>query len=491
MSSLSILDTGSDERPVCKYGDKCFRRHPQHFLDFSHPDRSARPPPPATSLRPAPTASSSGRDRGPTSRCKFGCGRLVKRDRRRVYNTCCRQCALCQGAGEHDEQCAGGRAVRNHAASSSAHATSKGSAEAEAEALMAIDHALELRRSGKELEAAGRVSEARVLFADSTEKLQSARARVPPDGKLAQLLDSILAAIHQSEGATSSADAYNNVPEETSLGSLEEEVDAELDRLVSELERTLSELMSRRSAVGGSALAALCKFGCGRTANPGRLGDRPFDTCCRACGRCRGAGSHDAGCTGGPGATTDALVPASTELAQSSEALEPYTGKCDGGGAESRSCGSAQEALRLLGLSDEWPTELTMREIRRRYMRECLATHPDKGPPEEQEERTRRFQELSTAYAKLEVAMAVLERDSASAAGGGAPPASDVRPGQHAGEESSSSSLLPLRASAPGLPGQADRCLPAMDEESFAPASGGSFLGGVFGCLQVVKAEPS
>jgi DnaJ-class molecular chaperone len=70
----------------------------------------------------------------------------------------------------------------------------------------------------------------------------------------------------------------------------------------------------------------------------------------------------------------------------------------------------AQKALRVLGFDDAWPTELTMREIRRRYMREALLNHPDKGSAAEKDWRTVKFQEIAEAYAVLESSLAILER---------------------------------------------------------------------------------
>jgi len=31
--------SASDDRPLCKYGDKCYRRNPSHFHEFRHPGR--------------------------------------------------------------------------------------------------------------------------------------------------------------------------------------------------------------------------------------------------------------------------------------------------------------------------------------------------------------------------------------------------------------------------------------------------------------------
>jgi len=51
----------------------------------------------------------------------------------------------------------------------------------------------------------------------------------------------------------------------------------------------------------GGAPPALCKY-CGRLAALGLYRGKPFDTCCRECGRSRGSGGHDASCRGFPGA---------------------------------------------------------------------------------------------------------------------------------------------------------------------------------------------
>jgi len=333
-----------------------------------------------------------------------------------------------------------------------------------------VDLALELRRRGKDLEAAGDASAAAMLLADSAAQLELARQNVPPGSKLAGLLRSVLAAWRQAEevagnagntAGSSSSVRRPHAEDSNTLGSVEEEVDAELDRLVTELEQTLSELFAaartaRAGASSETAVALPCKFSCGRLARSGSSGGRTFDTCCRACARCSGAGSHDSSCNGGAGASTAAIVPASTALATTSDAVEPYVGGADGeGGGSGASAPPAgdgtavQGALRCLGLSDEWPTELTTREIRRRYMRECLASHPDKGSPEEKDWRTRRFQELSTAYSLLEVQMACLERIRGGQEAEASPPAGEhssagpPRECQHATLPSSLAGLPP------------------------------------------------
>jgi len=409
--------------------------------------------------------------------------------------------------------------------------------------LMAVDHALELRRRAKELERSGDTRRAQVLLADSAELLDGARARIAADSKIRPLLESIVKAWRQSEGTASYSNSTenndNNVQgPEQSLEGLEEEIDAELDRLITELERTLATILAQRSSSpdvttsissSGHAVVAFCKYGCGRTAKPGHSGGRTYDTCCRACGKARGRGGHDPDCTGPPGVASAALVPASTALAVISDALEPHAGPAPAGsGSASSSAGArgsgdsagaskgdggnpAQEALRLLGLSDEWPTDLTMREIRRRYMRECLGCHPDKGPPEEKEWRTSRFQELSTAYGMLELQMAVLERIRGG--GGGwsstdaeadpcyASTSSGAREGGPSSDERRASGRLPeLPVCQPALPHAASSVHqgrellalaydPQVDTTGVSmPGSGHGIFGNLFGCLQTAKA---
>jgi len=392
-------------KPACKYGASCFRKNPQHFVDFMHPGDQPQTCPSHSGIVRAPTSAlaseqvTRGTERDPTSsgrRCKFGCGRPAYQGRHRAYNTCCRRCGVCQGGGEHDEHCTAGASELGGASNASGSAGNaayhnESSEDAEATALMAIDYALELRRRAKNLERAGHTGSSSTLLKDSLEQLESARAKIPPHSKLSRLLDSILAAWHRAE-------------DEASLGTLEEEVDTEVDRLITELEGSLASLIAAKNA----SLVPLCKFGCGFPANPSIRGSgKAFQTCCRECGRCRGAGSHDEECTGTPRST--ALVPASTALAVAPDALEAHAG---GSSAEGGIVAEepAKAALRTLGLDDAWPTDLTMREIRRRYMRECLAWHPDKGPPEEKEQRTARFQELAEAYSKLELCMELLSR---------------------------------------------------------------------------------
>eukprot|EP00747_Dinoflagellata_sp_TGD_P194126 gnl/TRDRNA2_/TRDRNA2_61185_c0_seq1.p1 gnl/TRDRNA2_/TRDRNA2_61185_c0~~gnl/TRDRNA2_/TRDRNA2_61185_c0_seq1.p1 ORF type:complete len:376 (+),score=85.83 gnl/TRDRNA2_/TRDRNA2_61185_c0_seq1:23-1129(+) len=197
-----------------------------------------------------------------------------------------------------------------------------------------------------------------------------------------------------------------------------------------------------------TALAKPCKYGCGRVAATDPEGKRVFDTCCRTCAMCKGAGSHDAKCTGGSVASTTALAPIGTELAVIEESVEAYTGEA-GSGSDAASAPDAQAALRSLGLDDAWPTELTMKEIRRRYMREALTCHPDKGPENEKESRTLRFQELAAAYALLEVTMAVLER---SHTGEQDAPGGPGAAGPAGSSAAAPSGTLPIEAGQAALP---------------------------------------
>lgn len=427
----------SDQRPVCKYGASCLRKNPQHFKDFRHPasgdvgaiaavlspdklkgkgkgsakgsgkgysaGNSAVPPPPAdnaASPLPSPPAARAPQAEATGRKCKFGCGRAVAKDSRRSYNTCCRRCGVCQGSGEHDEHCSGG------ACSSDA----RSSAPSEAMALVAVDHALELRRRAKECETAGEITASESLLSDAAERLETARAQMPPTSKLALLLDRILA-VSRGPG--------NDI---TPMNPLEDEVDAELDRLVAELDETVS--AARQAGIlatvpsaqkPDTSLAAVCTFGCGRVASRG------FSTCCRACAKCRGGGSHDVNCTGPVATPSTALVPICTALATTSGSGSDGGARGEGGteGTKGVSWGEApaQAALRSLGLDDAWPTELTLREIRRRYMREALSCHPDKGSTAERDWRTVKFQEIADAYATLESAVAVLERIRSGEAG--------------------------------------------------------------------------
>lgn len=37
---MSKETTGSGSKPPCKYGNKCYRKNPTHFSQFSHPGRN-------------------------------------------------------------------------------------------------------------------------------------------------------------------------------------------------------------------------------------------------------------------------------------------------------------------------------------------------------------------------------------------------------------------------------------------------------------------
>eukprot|EP00930_Biecheleria_cincta_P000880 TRINITY_DN102073_c0_g1_i1.p1 TRINITY_DN102073_c0_g1~~TRINITY_DN102073_c0_g1_i1.p1 ORF type:complete len:524 (-),score=106.85 TRINITY_DN102073_c0_g1_i1:49-1578(-) len=369
-------------KPVCRYGSACARKNPRHFLDFAHAaSGSSSSSTPAAAATPKSLPMARPRTEGAApKRCKFGCGRPPNRTGSKVFNTCCRQCGICQGAGDHDESCAGGRAARPKTSSVG------GSRPSEAAAFITADLALELRRRAHACQAAGDSEAAESLFADSLEGLQAAKAKAPAGGTAAKLIERVLYALD-----TKSGDAESNRVFET-------EVDLELERLIAELDAATS---AAKAAKSGTSVVALCKFGCKRHVNAGLTKEgKPFDTCCRTCASSRGAGSHDASCTGGSVASTSEIALIQTEVSA-------YTG--DGSMPVREDKEAVRAALRALGLNDEWPPALTSREVRRRYMREALACHPDKGPAEEFETRTARFQEVSAAYALLEVEFAYLE----------------------------------------------------------------------------------
>lgn len=260
---------------------------------------------------------------------------------------------------------------------------------------MTADLALELRRRAHACEAAGDAEAAESLFVDSLEGLQAAKAKAPAGGTAAKLIERVLTALE-----TKSGDAETN-------RVFEEEVDLELEKLIAELDAATSAAKAAQKTSSSSSVVALCKFGCKRTVNPGLTRDgKPFDTCCRTCASCKGAGSHDATCTGGSVAST-------SDIALVTTTLDAYTG--DGSmPAKPDKDSPVRAALRVLGLNDDWPSALTSREVRRRYMREAMACHPDKGTAEELESRTKRFQEVSAAYALLEVEFAYLEDPTAA-----------------------------------------------------------------------------
>lgn len=171
------------------------------------------------------------------------------------------------------------------------------------------------------------------------------------------------------------------------MGSLEETIDAELDRVIAMLDGALATSLPPAEEARSSACRPENTVGLARDPAEPALDLTPLSLALDVI--------HDevAGCAapGRPGG----------DARSSSEAGSPAS--------PSRSH-PAQAALRALRLDDEWPTDLTRGEIRRRYMREALLCHPDKGPAEEKIWRTSRFQELSDAYTTMEVYMSVLER---------------------------------------------------------------------------------
>lgn len=266
--------------------------------------------------------------------------------------------------------------------------------------------ALELRRRAQACEAAGDTEGATSLWKDSFEGLEAAKAKAPPGSAAGRLLDRVLAALGSSA-------QNSNVDMETNA-RFEFEVDTELERLIAELDTAVAASMPPAvptATLPTSAVVAMCKLGCKRPVCAGLTKERkPFDTCCRGCVVNKGAGSHDATCQGGG-------VPDTRELAVPCDAVEVY-GEGVGGGPQGSedAAEEARVALRDLGLDDEWPTALTMREVRRRYMHKALQCHPDKGPEEERGSRTERFQRLSSAYAILELFLAMCEGGEEEAA---------------------------------------------------------------------------
>lgn len=385
------------ERPLCKYGAFCARKNPQHFFDFAHPDspplaarrREAESGDFTPVARPAAPMSFRPAVRGEAGRrCKFGCARPVSRDELRVYDTCCRACGVCQGGGDHDASCVGGAATSVASEASMLVTAAAGHVEqafkdAEAQAIMTVDLALELRRRAKSLEAGGFVDRARVLQADSVEQMHRARAMMHPGSKLLALLDSVLSMWSRADGP----DPFSPRMTSSMAGeALEEEVDTELERLVTELETTLEEIV--RPSPGVTPDAALQAYTQLVPAVETFLAP--------------------------PGAALP-MAPDAQGAYDTSRATGRLPGEADQGTPSSPSRGGlgshpAQFALRSLGLDDAWPTELTRGEIRRRYMREALRSHPDKGPAEEKSWRTSKFQAMSDAYSTMEVYIAVLER---------------------------------------------------------------------------------
>lgn len=333
----------------------------------------------------------------PRRRCKFGCGRAAHASAVRSFDTCCRRCGLCQGGGDHDASCAGGHAQASFAAT--APSSPSGGGRSEAAALVTADLALELRRRAQACEQAGDAEGARSLWADSLDGLRAAADKAPPGGTAARLLERLLLAAE--------AAPHGGRQEEETNATFECEVDAELERLLAQLDAVAA---ASKEAGGGAvgvaaagAVAMLCKFGCKHLVAPGLAKDgRPYQTCCRSCAFAKGGGAHDASCSGWA-----AAVPETRELALASDAVEAYTG--DAEIPQDRGSAAARAALRELGLDDEWPTSLTLREVRRRYMREALRCHPDKGCDEERLERTERFQRLSAAFSILELQLSLVE----------------------------------------------------------------------------------
>jgi len=299
--------------------------------------------------------------------------------------------------------------------------------------------ALELRRRAQACEAAGDAEGAKSLWKDSVEGLEAAKAKAPPGSAAARLLDRVLAALGSSAQGS-------NVDMETNA-KFEFEVDTELERLIAELDTAV--FASTPPAVptatlSASAVVAMCRLGCKRPVCAGLTKEgKPFDTCCRGCAVNKAAGSHDATCQGGG-------VPDTRELAVPCDAVEVYGDGAGGGPQGSEDAAEeARAALRDLGLDDEWPTALIMREVRRRYMREALKCHPDKGPEEERGSRTERFQRLSSAYAMLELFLAMCEGGEEEA---GAAPSGTVAGGAAAGSGAAAISDAEGRAVAAGEP---------------------------------------
>jgi len=110
---------------------------------------------------------------------------------------------------------------------------------------------------------------------------------------------------------------------------------------------------------------------------------------------CKGTGRHDPTCKGGSAEPETQIEVYTEQLAKPEDIQDSIAEEC-------------KQALRTLSLDDTWPTALTLREVRRRYMREALKCHPDKGPEEEREERTDRFQRLAAAFSVLEAQLAMM-----------------------------------------------------------------------------------
>eukprot|EP00928_Gymnodinium_smaydae_P054825 TRINITY_DN38529_c0_g1_i1.p1 TRINITY_DN38529_c0_g1~~TRINITY_DN38529_c0_g1_i1.p1 ORF type:complete len:460 (-),score=52.71 TRINITY_DN38529_c0_g1_i1:161-1540(-) len=342
----------------------------QQSDDFARAGREGIPP--RTAAQPSCGMVFRPVDR--PKRCKLGCGRLANHDQQKVHDACCRACAMCQGAGDHDSGCSGGATLDTNAFS-----TVSASEDAETLAVMTVDHALEMRRRAKEADSVGDTVRARALLADSTEQLERAQRQISPGSPLAPLLDSAIMETWQRVHAG---------PDDSSVGPLELEIDAELDRVVATLEdgmmAVLGGVTSHAAAEAVEVQQSLCATS---TAHGAEI--------VAACSEL---------------ATFDQSVCGSSDVRNGGAG-----GHVDGDGRKGRSPASsgshpAQAALRALRLDDEWPTELTRGEIRRRYMREALQSHPDKGPATEKAWRTKRFQEISDAYSTMELYISLLER---------------------------------------------------------------------------------
>eukprot|EP00930_Biecheleria_cincta_P012990 TRINITY_DN11806_c0_g2_i1.p1 TRINITY_DN11806_c0_g2~~TRINITY_DN11806_c0_g2_i1.p1 ORF type:complete len:616 (+),score=82.52 TRINITY_DN11806_c0_g2_i1:110-1957(+) len=441
------------DRPNCKYGDKCCRRNPLHFQEFAHPTGARHLKTTHTPNQPKLGRVPSRRDASAPRHCKFGCKRVANKDGHREFATCCRACAISQGAGAHDADCIASSDEGSHGSEASC------SADPEMATLLALDHALELWQQARAYEMRGDRAGARQLLRDFGQQLELASARMPRSGKHRGLVEQVVKA---SCGERAAADDTCVRP----LGAIEEEVDEELDWMIMDLERMLpcrcgsddgvSSCRQIVSVGSGSAsvpasglLLKLCRLGCGRPCSAGqRSGGHGYDTCCRACAVSKGSGKHDSNCMVTKDCPSfvalprDKLVPAFDALGLSGEAGlggDPSPPSCRQRAESSSPTFSAdacshpaQLALALLSLDDEWPTSLTMREIRRRYMCKALAVHPDKGPPAEKSWRTERFQELSDAYSILEHQMAALDRIR----GGGSEPSGSCTTGESTFERS-------------------------------------------------------
>jgi hypothetical protein len=171
-------------------------------------------------------------------------------------------------------------------------------------ALLAVDLALELRRSAKRLEESGDVASAQASLADSSEQLEKARLLMPRGSPLAELLDKIVCAARSPSNDPGVNEKF------------EAEVDGLLDQLVAELEEVMAQ--ARRSDLALQKqvkLPTACEFGCGYIAKNG------FSTCCRACGISRGKCGHDDQCTSIASGASTAVVPSSQALVPTSVAI--------------------------------------------------------------------------------------------------------------------------------------------------------------------------